>query len=246
MKMHRIGVIGAGLMGSGIAQTTATFGYPTVCYDVSAEALSRARDNVVSGKYGLLRAAERGKISAEQVEAARDRLRFTDAFEEAADADIVIEAVYEDLALKIRTFTELDRKAPASAVLASNTSGLPIAAMAAATTRPSQVIGWHWASPAPVRPLAEIATTPETSPEAVELITDVAATCKKNPIVVKENPMVWGFVVNRIYTAMMREAQRVVAEGLAEPAQVDQLLIDCYAWPTGPMAIAGMIRNGWA
>ena len=119
----------------------------------------------------------------------------------------------ERLDLKIRVFRELDRLAKPTAILASNTSGFPIAALAAATERPERVIGWHWASPPPVMKLAEIVATEQTSQSTIETVVEVARACGKNPVVVKDTAMAWGFVANRVYFAMLREAQRVVDEG---------------------------------
>jgi 3-hydroxybutyryl-CoA dehydrogenase len=187
--VKRIGVLGAGVMGSGIAQVTATAGYETVCYDVDAGALDTGREHVTTGRYGLERGVERGKLTREQSDAALDRLTFTGSFDDAAASDLVVEAVPERLELKVRVFRDLDRAAPDSAILASNTSGFSIAGLAAATDRPDRVIGWHWASPAPVMRLAEIVTTRDTSDETVATVRDVAAACGKNPVVVRDTPM---------------------------------------------------------
>ena len=241
----RIGVLGAGVMGSGIAQVTATAGFATVCYDVDHDALQRGREHVTTGRYGLDRGVERSKLTREQADAALARITFTGSFEEAAHTDLVIEAVPERLALKVSVFRQLDAAAPPGAILASNTSGFPIAAMAAATDRPEAVIGWHWASPAPVMKLAEIVVTPETSDATIATVVDTATRCGKHPIVVKDNPMQWGFVANRVYFAMVREAQRVVDEGIATREQVDQLMMDCFRWPSGPFGMVAGAGSGW-
>lgn len=241
----RIGVIGAGVMGSGIAQSTATAGFETVCCDVSAEALDKARAAVVSGRFGFERAVERGKLSREAAEAAHARLAFTSEFGAAAAADLVVECVPEKLDLKIRLIRQLDDVAPESTVLASNTSGFPIAALAAATGRPAQVIGWHWASPPVVMKLCEIVVTDETSEATTRLVSETAEACGKHPVVVKDNPMVWGFVANRVYGAMLREAARVVEEGVASREQVNQLMVDCFNWPVGPFAMVRGAGSGW-
>jgi 3-hydroxyacyl-CoA dehydrogenase len=245
MAELRVGVIGAGVMGSGIAQVCATAGCATTCYDLSHEALERARTATRSGRYGFERAVERGKLGREQAEAALARLAFTASFEEAAAADLVIECVPEDLALKIETFRALDAKAPASAILASNTSGFPIAALAAATSRPERVIGWHWASPPVAMRLAEVVVTPRTGAETVRVVSELARACGKNPVLVKDAPMHWGFVANRIYGAMLREAQHVVGEGIATQEQVNQLMVDCFRWPVGPFAMVEGATRGW-
>jgi 3-hydroxyacyl-CoA dehydrogenase len=242
----RVGVLGAGVMGSGIAQVTAAAGFETICYDPDADALNMGREHVTTGRYGVERGVERQKITREQADAAMERLTFTGAFDDAAATDLVIEAVPERLELKVRVFRDLDAAAPPETILASNTSGFSIAALAAATDRPDRVIGWHWASPAPVMRLAEIITTRETSDATVEVVRDTAARCDKNPVVIKDTPRAWGFVTNRVYFAMVAEAQMVVNEGIATADQVDALMTDCFRWPTGPFGMVKGATEGWA
>jgi 3-hydroxybutyryl-CoA dehydrogenase len=244
-EIKTVGVLGAGIMGSGIAQVTATSGYDTVCFDVDERALEAGREHVTGGRYGLERGVERGKVTREQADAALARLTFTGSFDDAAATDLVIEAVPERLELKVRVFRDLDRAAPDETILASNTSGFPIAAMGAATDRADRVIGWHWASPAPVMRLAEIVSTRETSDATVAAVRDVAAACGRNPIVIKDTPMAWGFVTNRVYFAMVAEAQKVVNEGIATANEVDQLMMDCFRWPAGPFGMVKGAGSGW-
>jgi 3-hydroxyacyl-CoA dehydrogenase len=243
--VESVGVIGAGVMGSGIAQTLAQAGFRVVCSDIAEPVLARAREQVVSGRYGMERAVARGKLAQADADAALARLRFTSKLEEAAAHPLVVECIPERLDLKIKLFRDLDRLAPKDAVLASNTSGFPIAALAAATERPESVIGWHWASPPPVMRLAEIIVTPATSAAAKERVSEAARRCGKNPIVVKDFPTQWGFVANRVYFAMVREAQRVVDEGIATREQVNQLMVDCFNWPVGPFAMVQGATSGW-
>lgn len=238
--------MGAGVMGSGIAQVTATAGYETVCYDVSPDAIAAAREHVTTGRFGLDGGVARGKLTRAEADLALERITFTNDFAEAAVTDLVIEAVPERLDLKVRVFRDLDRTAPPETILASNTSGFPIAALAAATDRPQLVIGWHWASPAVVMKLAEIVAAPDTSDTTIATVRDVATRCGKNPIVVKDNPMAWGFVANRVYFAMVREAQRVVDEGIATRDEVDQLMIDTFRWPAGPFGMVKGAGSGWS
>jgi 3-hydroxybutyryl-CoA dehydrogenase len=244
-KRLRIGVLGAGVMGSGIAQVTATAGYETVCADVDAGALAKGREHVTTGRYGFDRGVERGKLTREEADAALSRLTFTESFDEAAHTDVVIEAVPERIDLKIRVFRDLEAAAPKDTIFATNSSGFSVAAMAAATERPDRVIGWHWASPAPVMAFAEIIRTRDTADATVETISEIAAACGKNPIVVKDTPTAWGFVANRVYFAMIAEAKRVVDEGIASEADVDQLMMDCYRWPTGPFGMVKGATSGW-
>jgi len=241
-----IGVLGAGVMGAGIAQVTAAAGYETRCYDLAPEALTAAREHVTTGRYGLDSGVARGKLTRDDADAALTRLTFTDSLEAAAGTDLVIEAVPERLDLKIRVFRDLDRLAPEGTILASNTSGFPIQALAAATDRPDKVIGWHWASPAPVMKLAELVTTRDTAASTVETVREVATRCDKHPIVVRDTAMAWGFVANRVYFAMVAEAQKVVDEGIATTAEVDELMVDCFRWPAGPFGMVRGAGSGWS
>jgi 3-hydroxybutyryl-CoA dehydrogenase/3-hydroxyacyl-CoA dehydrogenase len=244
-QIERIGVIGAGVMGGGIAQRCAVAGHPVVCTDVSAEALERARQDAASGRFGIGGAVAIGKLSAAEAEAARARITWTTDFAAAASCDLVIECVPERLDSKMRVFRDLDRTAPAHAILASNTSGFPLAAIAGATSRPERAIVWHWASPAFVMKFAEIVVTAQTDAAVTEAVVAVAKRCGKNPIVVKDQPLAWGFVANRIYGAMLREAARVVEEGVATHEQVNQLMVDCFRWPVGPFAMVKGATTGW-
>lgn len=246
MKVTSIAVLGAGIMGSGIAQTLATHGFQVCCFDISETQLDRARHEVEHGRYGLARAVSRGKVSAEDAAAALTRLSFTDSLGQAVtDVQMVVEAVVEDLEVKVRLFRELDRMTPRETILASNTSGYTIGALAGSTERPDRVIGWHWASPPPVRPLAEIVVTPTTSVDTTDAVVAAAGRCGKNPVVVKDHQRVWGTPSTRLFVAMLNEAERVVDEGTATPEQVDQLMVDCFGWPAGPFAITGGSMKGW-
>jgi 3-hydroxyacyl-CoA dehydrogenase len=241
----KVGVIGAGVMGSGIAQVAATAGYETVCYDLDPAALERAREHVTTGRYGFDRGVERGKMSREDADAALARLTFTSTFGDAAAVDLVVEAVPENLELKQRVFRDLDAAAPEGTILASNTSGFPIVQIAEVTNRPELVIGWHWASPPVVMRLAEIVRTEATSDATADTIVEVARACGKNPVVIKDTTSAWGFVANRVYFAMIQEANRVVDEGIATREQVDTLMVDCFNWPVGPFGMTKGATTGW-
>lgn len=232
-------------MGGGIAQVCALAGDEVVCYDIAPAALDDARTHVTTGRFGLDGAVARNKVTRAEADAALARITFSADFGEAAAADLVIEAVPERIDLKVRVFRDLDRVAAPATIFASNTSGFPIAALAAATDRPDRVIGWHWASPAPVMKLAEIVVTRETSAATIATVVAAATRCGKHPVVVKDNPMEWGFVANRVYFAMVREAQRVVDEGIATHAEVDQLMTDCFRWPSGPFGMVAGAGSGW-
>jgi 3-hydroxybutyryl-CoA dehydrogenase len=245
-EIKTIGVLGAGVMGGGIAQVCATGGYDVICYDIAPDALVAGREHATTGRYGLESGVERGKLTREEADAATARLTFTSTFEEAATTDLIIEAVPERLDLKIRVFRDLDRVAPPATILCSNTSGFPIQAIGGGTDRQDRVVGWHWASPAPVMKLAEIIRTQATSDETVETVSAVAARCGKNPVVIRDTAMAWGFVANRVYFAMVAEAQKVVNEGIATADQVDQLMMDCFRWPSGPFGMVKGATGGWS
>jgi len=242
----RIAVIGAGVMGSGIAQVLAQAGHEVHGTDVDDAAVARAVENVTQGRYGLDRAVSRGKLEQADADAALARLTFSTDLEAAVTgAEVVIECVPERLDLKVKVFRDLDRMAPPKTILASNSSGFPLAALAAATDRPDRVIVWHWASPPVVMKFAEIVVRDDTDPDVIERIRSLATDAGKHPVVVKDQPMAWGYVANRVYAAMLQEAGRVVAEGVASHEDVNRLMVDCFGWPVGPFAMVKGAQTGW-
>ncbi len=174
--IEHVAVVGAGVMGAGIAQSLATAGVNVRLVDVSSAQLEEARRVVVEGRFGWQRAVARNKISAEDAAGARDRLVFTTDLAEAVDgASMVLEAVPEVLSTKLRLFRQLGSSTQPDVVLASNTSGFPIVALAEVADRPQRVIGWHWASPAQIRPFAEIVRTDQTATETVDSVVELSA-----------------------------------------------------------------------
>lgn len=242
----KIGILGAGVMGGGIAQVVAIAGHDVTCYDPESSARSAALGHATTGRYGLDSAVARSKLTRDEADAAAARLTFTDSFTAAAETDLVIEAIPERLDLKIKVFRDLDQAAPEATILASNTSGFPIQALAAATDRADRVIGWHWASPAPVMKLAELVATRETSEATIATVRDLAIACGKHPVVVRDTAMAWGFVANRVYFAMVAEAQKVVDEKIATAEEVDQIMVDCFRWPSGPFGMVAGAGSGWS
>lgn len=238
-------VVGSGVMGSGIAQVLATAGVDTILCDVNPTQLDRARERISEGRYGLKKAVDLGLRTEAETDAALGRLRFTTSVDALADVALVIEAIPERLDLKVGLFRTLDSVISPTAIFASNSSGLSIAAMAAATDRPDRVVGWHWASPPVVQKLAEIVRSRATSDHTIDAIEHLARLCGKNPVVIQESDRYWGYAANRIYIAMVAEAERVVAEGVATQPQVDQLMRDAYGWPAGPFALLTGAREGW-
>jgi 3-hydroxyacyl-CoA dehydrogenase len=245
MSTERVGVIGSGVMGSGIAQVMAVAGHTVLSYDLDAAALDRARATIATGRFGIGSAVERGKLTQAAADAALARLTFTADLDEALDVDVVIEAIPEKLGLKLAFWHDADRRAPARAIFCSNSSGFPIEAMAAVVDRGEKMIGWHWASPAPVMRLAEIVRGPATSDETTATVVAMASAAGKNPVVVKDTTRAWGYVANRVYSAMVREAMRVVDEGIASRQDVDQLMVDCFRWPSGPFGMTKGATSGW-
>ena len=243
---RRVGVAGAGVMGSGIAQVLAVAGHEVVCTDLAEGSLDTAREAVETGRFGVRSAVERGKLTADQADQALQRLTFTTDTDALADRYLVIEAIPELLDLKVRFWRELDAIADRETIFASNSSGFPVVAMAAATDRPDRFVGWHWASPAPVMRLAEIVRARGTSDETVDAVVAMAEGAGKNPVVVGDTDTRWGYVTNRVYFAMIREAMAVVDEGIAERDQVDQLMVDCFRWPAGPFGMTRGATSGWS
>jgi 3-hydroxybutyryl-CoA dehydrogenase len=244
-SLERIGILGAGVMGSGIAQVMAIAGHEVTCYDIAEEALGKGRETIDTGRFGVRTAVARGKLDQDTADAVLELVTFTTKWDDIAACDVVIEAVPENLELKMETFKKLEATCSAEAILASNSSGFSITALAGATSTPERVIGWHWASPVPVMKLAEITRGPATSDATVETIVRLAAAAGKNPIVIKDQPRTWGYVANRVYAGMRREAQRVVDEGIATAEEVDALLMDCFRWPTGPFSMGRGAGSGW-
>ena len=244
-KNFKIGVVGAGVMGSGIAQVMALSGCEVTCRDIDSEVINAALINVDSGRFGLKNAVKRGMISEEDASSTLSRINFTTDVDALNDTDLIIEAIPERFDLKVSFWKELDKSAPVETIFASNSSGFPISAMAAATERSDRFIGWHWASPAPVMKLAEIVRGRETSQETVDAVVSLAESAGKNPVVISDTDSNWGYVTNRVYFAMVKEAAAVVNEGIADRDQVDQLMTDCFRWPSGPFGMTRGATSGW-
>lgn len=240
-----VGVVGAGVMGAGIAQVLAVGGHDVVCVDRDAGVLTRAAEQLVEGRFGLRSAAARGKVDLAELEPIAARVTWSADIEALRTAALIIEAVPEDLALKISVFRSLDRIVDPVGILATNSSGLPVAALAAATDRAPLVLGWHWASPAQVMRFAEIVVTPVTDEATTTTVVELARSLGKHPVVVKDHPLAWGYVANRVYFAAAAEARKVVNEGICTPSEVDQLMTDCFRWPVGPFGMAAGATEGW-
>lgn len=233
--MSTVMVVGAGLMGSGIAQVSAVAGHDVVMRDVNDEALARARGAI---EKSLSKFAEKGAVSAEEAQAALGRISTTTDLDAASGADIVVEAIIEEIDLKTELFAELDRLAPEGAILATNTSAIPITRIAAATARPEAVVGTHFFSPVPMMKLCELVRGLKTSDGTLASAREWAEGIGKTCIVVNRD--VAGFVTTRIITALVNEAIWLVESGVATAEDVDIACKLGFGHAMGPLATADL------
>jgi 3-hydroxybutyryl-CoA dehydrogenase len=233
-EIHRIGVVGLGTMGAGIAQVCIQAGVETVGREVTDDLGERARERIA---HYLGRGVEKGRLTAEERDAALARLTTTTELSDLAGCDLVIEAVVEELDAKREIFAELDRLLP-SAVLATNTSALPVHEIAAATERPERVVGMHFFNPAPVLPLVEVVQSEGSSDEAVATAFAFAERIGKRPIRCRDTP---GFVVNRILIPLLNDCVRVLDEASVTPEDLDTAMTAGVNWPIGPCALIDLI-----
>ena len=235
MAIKKVMVIGAGQMGAGIAQVCAGAGFDVLLNDMNEEALQKGFKNI---EKQLARNVEKGKLSTEAKTAIMKRLAPSSELKDAATCDLVIEAVIENMDVKAKVFRELDHYAPKHAILASNTSSLPITEIAAATDRPDQVIGMHFMNPVPIMKLVEIIRGLQTSDETYEAIKVMTVELDKTPVEVKDFP---GSVSNRILMPMINEAIYTVYEGVASVEDVDRVMKLGMNHPMGPLTLADFI-----
>ncbi|HYY02682.1 MAG TPA: 3-hydroxyacyl-CoA dehydrogenase family protein [Gaiellaceae bacterium] len=235
MEIRSVGVVGLGTMGAGIAQVAVQAGFPTVGREVSDELAERGRATI--DRY-LTRGVEKSRLTQEARDAALQRLRLTTDLRDLADCDLVIEAVLEDLALKCDVFAELDRVCRPDAVLATNTSALSVAEIAAVTERPERVVGMHFFNPAPVLPLVEIVRTPSCASDAVDAAYAWAERAGKQPVRCNDTP---GFIVNRILIPLLNDCVRVLDEADVPPEDMDKAMTNGAGWPMGPCALIDLI-----
>jgi 3-hydroxybutyryl-CoA dehydrogenase len=231
-EIERITVVGAGQMGAGIAQVAAVGGFQVTLSDVAPGQLERAMKGIQAS---LTKLAEKGRIEPAQVEEAVLRIR-TSA--EPADGDLLIEAATENVELKLRIFAQLEQVASAGAIIASNTSSIPITRLAAATSRPQQVVGMHFMNPVPLMPLVEVIRGLETSDQAVEAV--IAAAERMGKTVAQANDFP-GFISNRILVPMINEAVYCLMEGVGDRESIDTVMKLGMNHPMGPLALADLI-----
>jgi 3-hydroxybutyryl-CoA dehydrogenase len=228
---QQVAVIGAGLMGSGIAQVAAVSGLPVTLQDVTDVALQRGKDGI---EQSLTRFAQKGKLAESDVQAALERITVTTDLDAAADADIVVEAVFESVDVKHGIFRTLDGLCKDGAVLASNTSAIPISQLAAVTRRPESVVGTHFFSPVPMMALCELVRGYKTSDETLARARSFAEQVGKTCIVVNRD--VAGFVTTRLIAALSNEAVRLLETGVASAEDIDTACKLGFGHAMGPLA----------
>ncbi|MFD1448900.1 3-hydroxybutyryl-CoA dehydrogenase [Oceanobacillus profundus] len=235
MAINNVMVIGAGQMGAGIAQVCAQSGFNVLLHDRDKNALQAGINGI---EKLLARNVEKKRLTKEEKATTLGRLTPSHTLEDAATCGLIIEAVVENMDVKSAVFKEVDTHAPKHAILASNTSSLPITEIAAETKRPDQVIGMHFMNPVPVMKLVEIIRGLQTSDETYETIQMMTVQLSKTPVEVKDFP---GFVSNRILMPMINEAIYTVYEGVATPKDVDQVMKLGMNHPMGPLTLADFI-----
>ena len=233
MAIRKVGVVGLGTMGAGIAQVSVQAGYETVGREVSTELAERGRGTI---EHYLGRAVEKERMTGGERDAALGRLTLTTELADLAECDLVVEAVLEELPLKREVFAELDRIT--EAILATNTSALSVGEIAEATERRERVVGMHFFNPAPVLPLVEIVRAPRSSEEAVRAANDWAESAGKQPVNCNDTP---GFIVNRILIPLLNDCVRVLDEAGVTPEDLDKAMTNGAGWPMGPCALVDLV-----
>jgi 3-hydroxybutyryl-CoA dehydrogenase len=234
-EIQKVGVIGTGQMGSGIAQVAAAAGFEVIARDLHQEQLSIGRKAI---EQSLAKFVEKGKLGADARDETLKRLRFTTELEDLAGADLVIEAVTEDLELKNRQWTALDQVCQVDTIFASNTSSLSIMAMATVTGRPERFIGLHFFNPVPLMPLVEVVRTIATSRDVLTTAIGFVRRLGKEPIAAKDSA---GFIVNRLLVPYMLDAVRAVEQGVASVADIDAGMKLGCGHPMGPLTLLDFV-----
>ena len=235
MEISRVGVVGLGTMGSGIAQVCLQAGLEVIGREIEPELGEAARRRI---DHYLTRAVEKERLTQEEKDAALARLCVVTDLGELASCGLVIEAAFEDLQVKRDLFAELDRIVAPDAILATNTSALSVTEIAQATQRPERVVGMHFFNPAPVLPLVEVVRTAQTSDEAFNAAYAFAQRLGKEPVACNDTP---GFIVNRILIPLLNDCVRVLDEARVSPEDVDRAMRFGANWPIGPCALIDLI-----
>ncbi len=234
-EFDKVGVVGLGTMGAGIAEVFARAGFNVVGVEIDQAALDRGRGHVDKS---LSRAVSKGKITEGERSEIDARLTFSTSREDLSDADFVVEAVPERMDVKRDVFGDLDRICPPGTILATNTSSLSVTEIAALTDRPEKVVGLHFFNPAPVMKLTEVITTISTSPETVDIVTEVAKRVGKTPIAVGDRG---GFVANALLVPYVNDAIRLYERRIATREEIDEAVKKAAGLPMGPLALADLV-----
>ena len=234
-EIQRIGVVGLGAMGAGIAQLAIEAGYDVVGREVTSDLGRRAADRIA---HFLQRKVDKEQLTAGDRGAALERLSLTTELAALADCDLVIEAIVEDLGAKLALFTELERIVRADAILATNTSALSVTEIASAVETPERVVGMHFFNPAPLMPLVEIVRAEVSSDDAVEAAFAVGERLGKRPIRCHDTP---GFVVNRVLIPLLNDCLRVLDEARVSPEDLDTAMTAGAGWPMGPCTLVDLV-----
>jgi 3-hydroxybutyryl-CoA dehydrogenase len=235
VEIARVGVVGLGTMGAGIAQVCLQAGFEVVGREVEPELGERARERI---DHYLGRGVEKERLTEDEKDAALGRLTLTTDLTDLAGCQLVIEAAFEDLEVKRELFGELDRLVPPPAILATNTSALSVTQIADATQTAERVVGMHFFNPAPVLPLVEVVRTAHTSDEAFDTAFAFAQRLGKEPVACNDTP---GFIVNRILIPLLNDCVRLLDEARVSPDDVDRALRFGANWPIGPCALIDLI-----
>lgn len=235
MAIRKIGVLGCGLMGSGIAEVAAKAGFDTVVREVSDVLLEKGMGKI---RGSLGKAVEKGKMTAEERDAVLGRIHGTTGFEALADCDLVVEAIVENLEEKKATYAALDKVAKPSAIFASNTSSLTVTQLAMATSRPTRFVGLHFFNPVPVMKLVEVVRTLLTEEAALAEIDEFCRAIGKTPVACKDNS---GFIVNRLLVPYLLDAIRALEEGVGSVADIDEGMKLGCGYPMGPFQLLDFV-----
>ncbi|MCZ4506642.1 3-hydroxyacyl-CoA dehydrogenase family protein [Streptomyces sp. ActVer] len=235
MEFKTLAIVGLGTMGAGIAQTAVSLGFDVVGVERDEQAVVAGRARVAAG---LAKFVEKGKFTGEQAAQALARLRTSTDRADIAGADIVIDAAFEDVDLKRELFRDFERHASATAVLASNTSTIPLVIMAAETCAPERVVGLHFFNPVPLMDLVEVIRTPATSEETVRAAVDLSKALGKSPVIIKDVP---GFIGNLLVVPFLLDAIRAFERGVASMEDIDSVLRLGFNHPMGPFRLSDLI-----
>jgi 3-hydroxybutyryl-CoA dehydrogenase len=245
-----IGVLGGGLMGSAITQNIIVSGYKAICRDLTDDIIKNTRSIIVDSRFGMKVGVERGKLTKEQMEKALASLTLTTKVEDLRGCDILIESIgggdprqLEDKGLKLRVFAEMDKLVKKECIFTTNTSSFTIADLAKAVQRKDRFMGMHWFRPANILKAVELTYTPDNTEEIIQIMEGFCKRLGKIPVRVKDVPGDTGFIGNRLFGVVMREARKMVEQGIASPQDIDTVMKEGYGWTLGIFEMSGQTRD---